>query len=68
MAALIMLAVVGASPLAIHLFGGAFVIGRIAHAVGISQSAGTSIGRAGGTLLTWVGFLFAIVVLLFYAI
>lgn len=68
MAALIMLAVVQASPLAIHLFGAAFVVGRIAHAVGISQSAGTSIGRAGGTLLTWVGFLFAIVVLLFYAI
>jgi uncharacterized membrane protein YecN with MAPEG domain len=64
---LIMLTVVGASPLAVHLFGAVFLIGRVAHAIGISQSTGSSLGRAAGTLLTWLAFVFAIVVLLFNA-
>ncbi len=66
--ALIMLAVSGAPPLAVHLYGLLFFTGRVGHAVGISQTTGTSLGRSGGTLLTWVAFIFAITVLLFDAI
>jgi uncharacterized membrane protein YecN with MAPEG domain len=63
-----MLAVSGAPPLAVHVYGLLFLTGRIGHAVGISQTTATSLGRTGGTLLTWVAFIFAITVLLFNAI
>jgi uncharacterized membrane protein YecN with MAPEG domain len=52
----------------VHVYGLLFLTGRIGHAVGISQTTATSLGRTGGTLLTWVAFIFAITVLLFNAI
>ncbi len=66
--ALITLTLVGAPAPVIHGFGLVLFLGRIAHAWGISVSAGPSIGRSAGTLLTWLAFLFAGALLLFYAI
>jgi len=43
----------GASPRLLHVLGIALVVGRLAHAQGLSQSAGTSAGRLVGNLLTW---------------
>ena len=38
----------------IHIFGCMLLVGRILHAIGLNQSAGTSIGRFLGTVLTWL--------------
>jgi len=35
-------------------FGGALLVGRLLHAVGLSRSSGASFGRFYGTALTWV--------------
>ena len=43
----------------VHLLGAMLVIGRIAHAIGLNQSADTSAGRVLGTLLTWLMLLFS---------
>jgi uncharacterized membrane protein YecN with MAPEG domain len=52
----------------VHLVGALLVLGRAAHGWGLSRSAGTSVGRASGTLLTWLGFLCAAAILLFYGV
>jgi len=36
------------------IFGGALLIGRVMHAVGLSRTGGYSIGRFWGTALTWL--------------
>ena len=41
------------SDVAVHVLGAMLLLGRIAHAIGLSQSAGTSFGRVIGTVLTW---------------
>ncbi len=66
--ALAILAVTGANPLLIHAVGGLLFVGRLAHAWGLSRNAGVSIGRLGGTILTWMAFLIAGVLLLFYSV
>jgi uncharacterized membrane protein YecN with MAPEG domain len=66
--ALAVLALVGAPAAVVHGVGAVLFLGRIAHGWGISASAGPSLGRTVGTLLTWLAFLFAGVLLLFYAI
>jgi uncharacterized membrane protein YecN with MAPEG domain len=66
--ALAMMALVGTPSPVIHGVGAVLFLGRIAHAWGITASAGPSIGRTAGTLLTWLAFLFAGALLLFYAI
>ncbi len=38
----------------VHGFGGAFILSRIAHAVGLSASAGRTASRALGTLVSWL--------------
>jgi uncharacterized membrane protein YecN with MAPEG domain len=68
MAALAVLAVVAAPPAAIHIAGFLLFAGRIIHAVGLFNTGGASIPRAIGIVLTWLGYLFAAVVLLLYAI
>jgi hypothetical protein len=68
MAALAVLAVVSAPALAIHLVGLLLFSGRLIHGVGLFNTGGASIPRALGIVLTWVGYLFAAVVLLLYAI
>jgi len=66
--ALAILAVVGVHGLLIHAVGALLFFGRIAHAWGLSRNAGTSIGRLGGTVLTWLAFLIAGALLLFYSV
>lgn len=56
-AGLTLLALVGAHPSAVHVIGGGLLLGRVLHAFGLSRNAGTSPGRALGTLLTWVSLL-----------
>lgn len=68
LAALALLAVVQAPPLAVHLTGGVLFVGRVAHAAGLTRSGGASLPRAAGVLLTWVAYLFASITLLVYAI
>jgi uncharacterized protein len=68
MAALAVLAVVAAPPVAIHIVGLMLFAGRLIHGVGLFNTGGASIPRALGMVLTWLGYLFAAVVLLLYAI
>ena len=67
-AGLAVLALAGAAPLAVHLPGALLLLGRLAHALGFSGSAGTSIGRTIGMILTWTAYIFIGVALLFYGI
>jgi len=62
------LALVNAPSLAIHLSGFVMFSGRVLHAVGLSNSGGTSFPRVIGVLATWVAYVFIGVALLFYAI
>lgn len=62
------LALVSAPSLAIHLAGFVMFAGRCLHAVGLSNSGGTSFPRVIGVLATWVAYVFIGVALLFYAI
>ena len=66
-AALAVMAITGAPALVVHGVGATLFLGRIAHGVGLSLTAGPSIGRTAGTLMTWLAYLFAGVLLLFYA-
>lgn len=38
----------------VHVLGALLVIARVLHALGLNRSAGTSMGRFIGTLLTWL--------------
>ncbi|NQE61886.1 MAPEG family protein [Caulobacter sp. RHG1] len=67
-AAIAVLAVAGAAPLAIHVVGFVLLAGRIIHAVGLSNSGGASIPRAVGMVATWLAYIFAGVALLLSAI
>jgi uncharacterized membrane protein YecN with MAPEG domain len=40
-------------PLLLHVFGIALIVGRIAHAIGLSKTSTVSAGRAIGAVLTW---------------
>ena len=42
--------------------------GRLAHAVGLSRSGGSSILRSAGTIATWLAYILGGVALIFYAI
>ena len=66
--ALAVLALVGANPIAIHGVGACLLVGRAAHALGVSLSIAPNIGRVAGMMLTWLAMLFAGVLLLVYAI
>lgn len=44
----------GAQAAMLHALGGALVLGRVLHAWGLTSSAGVSVGRLYGTMLTWV--------------
>lgn len=41
-------------PAWLHALGIALILARIAHAIGLSRSSGHSVGRFGGTGLTWL--------------
>lgn len=47
----------GAAGAFLHLLGAAFFLARIGHALGLSQSSGTSRGRFIGTLVSWIAIL-----------
>lgn len=51
---LVGLAMLGAHPIALHVFGAGFFIGRILHAMGMAKTFGQ--GRLVGTLLTLLTF------------
>ena len=68
MGALVMLAVVGAPAVVVHGVGLVLFLGRLIHGWSLSVSAGASFGRSAGTLATWLAFLFAGCLLLFYAV
>lgn len=54
---LALLELCGLPPAATWGFGGALLLGRLLHAVGLSRGGGYSIGRFWGTALTWLVFL-----------
>lgn len=66
--ALAMLALVGAPSLVVHGVGAVLFLGRVTHGWALSVSAGATLGRSAGTLATWLAFLFAGALLLFYAV
>ncbi|MDR3507597.1 MAG: MAPEG family protein [Caulobacteraceae bacterium] len=68
LAALVLMALVQASPLVIHVMGGGLLAGRIAHAVGLTVTDTPNPARAGGVIITWLAYIYAAVALLFYAI
>lgn len=50
---LLLCELVGTTPNVLHLCGVALVLGRVAHAVGLSRTAGASAGRVAGMALSW---------------
>ena len=58
----------GFSAPVIHILGILLVLGRALHGFGLSRNAGTSVGRAGGILLTWVMILLSSVLAIFSVI
>lgn len=64
----VLLEVCGGPRLAVHLCAGAFVVGRIGHAYGISRSSGESPGRAVGVTLTFLSMLVAAIWLIVIAV
>ena len=65
---LAVIALAGAPAWVVHALGLTLFAGRVSHAIGLSFSAGVSIGRTVGMLLTWVAWLAAAVVLIFLAL
>jgi uncharacterized membrane protein YecN with MAPEG domain len=55
----------GTSIWLIHGVGLPLTLGRLAHAIGLSQSTGTSALRAIGMILTWIAFIVGIVGVLY---
>jgi uncharacterized membrane protein YecN with MAPEG domain len=68
MAALALMALVGAQPLVVHVVGALLFAGRIGHAWGLSRSSSPTLGRSIGMVLTWLAFLIAGALLLFYSV
>ena len=68
LAGLAILAVAGAPASAIHVVGALMFLGRLGHAVGMTLTSGTSIGRAAGTVMTWLALLIGGVMLVFYGL
>lgn len=58
----------GYSAAVVHVLGILLVAGRALHGFGLTRSAGTSIGRAGGILLTWLMILIASALAIFGAV
>lgn len=70
-AALIALAVLdlaGAPSVLIHIGGLVMFVGRVLHAIGLSNSGGVSMLRNAGVVLTWLAYIFLAASSLFYAI
>ncbi len=68
LALLILLPLLGAGSWTIHAVGALFLGGRIAHAVGLSGSAGVSLGRMIGMIMTHAALIVGAVALLLAAV
>jgi uncharacterized membrane protein YecN with MAPEG domain len=68
LAGLVMLALIGAPAVVIHGVGLLAVFGRIAHALGLTQSAGSSVGRVGGMIMTLTALIITALALIVRAI
>jgi uncharacterized protein len=66
--ALIMLALIGAQAAVIHGVGVLLLAGRVAHAIGLGRSAGSSVGRVAGMMLSFTALSIAALVLIARAI
>ena len=64
---LAVLALAGGHAIAVHVIGLALFLGRLIHAIGLSRSTGSSAMRSSGMVLTWVAYIFTVVMLLFSA-
>jgi uncharacterized protein len=64
MVLLILLPLLGTAAWIIHSVGILFLVGRLGHAYGLSLTAGSSIGRVGGMILTFASMLIGAVALL----
>jgi uncharacterized membrane protein YecN with MAPEG domain len=51
-------------PLWLHVFGIVLIVGRLAHAIGLSRNPGASFGRGAGIGLTWLVMLLMALLLL----
>nr|WP_314438292.1 MAPEG family protein [uncultured Brevundimonas sp.] len=68
MAALGLLALLGAEPWMVHAVGGTLFAGRVVHALGLLFQTGPSLGRVLGMGLTWIALLAVAFGLLAYAV
>jgi uncharacterized protein len=64
LAALVLLPLLGTSVYVIHAVGALFLIGRLAHAYGLTRTGGSSVGRVAGMVMTFASHGIAIVFLL----
>jgi uncharacterized protein len=64
LAILILLPLLGAGGWAIHVVGLAFLAGRLAHAYGLSQYGGSSLGRVFGMVATFTAQTFGAIMLI----
>jgi len=67
-AAIAVLALVGAPQALVHAAGVMLFAGRLSHAVGLSRSGEASMPRAAGVVLTWLAYILTAVALIFYAV
>ena len=58
----------GAQKWLTHGLGAGLLLARLAHAVGLSQSSGESLGRAVGVILTWLALLVSSAMLIWLAL
>jgi uncharacterized membrane protein YecN with MAPEG domain len=66
--ALAVLAMAGAAPVVVNAVGLTLFVGRVAHAIGLSRSGGSSVLRSAGVIATWIAYILGGVALIFYAI
>ncbi|MCE3289819.1 MAG: hypothetical protein K0R83_1831 [Caulobacter sp.] len=65
---LVVLELTGAPALLVHIGGLVMFVGRVLHAIGLSNSGGVSMLRTAGVVLTWLAYIFVIASCLFFAI
>jgi uncharacterized membrane protein YecN with MAPEG domain len=65
---LVVLELTNASPVLVHIGGLVLFVGRVLHAIGLSNSGGVSMLRTAGVVLTWLAYIFIIASCLFLAI
>lgn len=68
LAGLVMLALIGAPAIVIHGVGLLALGGRLAHAQGLSRTAGSSAGRVGGMIMTFAALIITALALIVRAI